>query len=131
MRQKPQAIKMTERAAERVKHLVAKAEGPCAGLRLGVKSGGCAGFTYDLGYAEKAEPLDEVVELEGATVYIDSKAILYLLGTELDWEESKFSTGFVFNNPNETDRCGCGESFSFGGEGPDGLPAGLNLPDAG
>lgn len=121
MRKKPTAINMTERAAERVRSLVAKATEPCIGLRLGVKSGGCAGFTYDMGYADKVDPLDEVVELEGATVYIDSKAVLYLLGTELDWEESKFSTGFVFNNPNETDRCGCGESFSFAGAEPPGL----------
>lgn len=129
MRQKPQAIAMTDRAAQRVRDLIAKSEDGVVGLRLGVKSGGCAGFTYDIDYARKSEPLDERVEKDGAVVFVDSKAVLYLLGTELDWEESKFSTGFVFNNPNEADRCGCGESFSFAG-GPEGLPAGLNPPAA-
>ena len=123
---------MTERAAERVKALIAKSTDGAIGLRLSVVSGGCAGFSYDMDYAAEAEPLDEVVNQHGATVYIDSKAILYLLGTELDWEESKFTTGFVFNNPNEADKCGCGESVSFAiGDAPDGLPAGLNPPDVG
>lgn len=105
---------LTDRAADRVKSIMAKADKDYVGVRVGVKSGGCAGFSYFMEYAEDRAPLDEVVEDKGVTIMIDAKAILYLLGTEMDWEESALDSRFVFNNPNETERCGCGESFSVG-----------------
>lgn len=117
MRERPQAITLTQKAADHVRAIMDGADKDYIGLRLGLKSGGCAGFTYDMNYAEEAGPLDEVIEDKGVTVLIDPKAILYLLGTEMDWEENKFESGFVFNNPNEESRCGCGESVSFSIDG--------------
>jgi iron-sulfur cluster assembly protein len=90
-----------------------KAEKPYAGLRVGVKNGGCAGQEYVLEYAEAASPLDEVVEDKGVTILIEPKAVLFLLGTEIDYEVSRLSAKFVFRNPNETDACGCGESVTI------------------
>ena len=112
-RARPKAITLTDRAADRVKEIMENSDKPMLGLRLGLKEGGCAGFTYDMAYAEAIDPMDEVVEDKGVTVLIDPKAILYLLGTEMDYEESRFTSGFVFNNPNEAEACGCGESVSF------------------
>lgn len=109
----PKAITLTERAAERVKAIMANSETPKIGIRLGVKNGGCAGMEYTMDYAEEKQPLDEVVEDKGVTILIEAKAVLFLLGTEMDWEEDKLSAGFRFNNPNQTDACGCGESVTI------------------
>jgi len=112
-RQKIKAISLTDRAAARVREIMEGSDKEIVGLRLSLKSGGCAGFTYDMAYAEDIQPMDEVVEDKGVRVLIDPKAILYMLGTEMDYEESRFTSGFVFNNPNEADKCGCGESVNF------------------
>ena len=109
----PKAITLTDRAAERVKSIMAKSETPKIGIRLGVKNGGCAGMEYTMDYAEEKQPLDEIVEDKGVTILIEAKAVLFLLGTEMDWEEDKLSAGFRFNNPNQTDACGCGESVTI------------------
>ena len=102
---------LTDAAAERVKSIIARADKPIAGLRVGVKNGGCAGMSYTMEYAESISPLDEVVEDKGVTVLIDPKATMFVLGTEMDYVEEKLKSGFVFTNPNEKGRCGCGESF--------------------
>ena len=112
-RPRPKVVTLTDRAAERVREIMAKAEQPYAGLRVGVKNGGCAGQEYVLEYASEAGPLDEVVEDKGVTILIDPKAVLFLIGTEVDYETSKLSAKFVFKNPNETDACGCGESVTI------------------
>lgn len=109
-RPRPQLLSLTEGAAARVKAAMAAADGPVAGLRIGVKNGGCAGMEYTMEYAAERAPLDEMVEDKGVTVLIDAKAVLFLIGTEMDYETSKFRSGFVFNNPNVLDACGCGES---------------------
>ena len=109
----PKAITLTDRAAERVKSIMAKSETPKIGIRLGAKNGGCAGMEYTMDYAEEKQPLDEIVEDKGVTILIEAKAVLFLLGTEMDWEEDKLSAGFRFNNPNQTDACGCGESVTI------------------
>ena len=106
-----QVIKLSDRAAERVKEIMAQADEPIIGLRVGVASGGCAGMSYVMEYAKTSNPNDEVVEDKGVKVLIDPKAIMYLLGTEMDYKKEKFSSQFIFKNPNETERCGCGESF--------------------
>ena len=89
------------------------AEKSAIGVRIGVKSGGCAGMSYVMEYAEKIKPNEEVIEEKGVKVLIDPQAIIYLLGTEMDYKQEKFSSQFVFKNPNETERCGCGESFKI------------------
>ena len=104
---------LTDAAAERVREIMAQSEAPVAGLRVGVKNGGCAGMSYTMEWAQKAEPFDEVVEDKGVTVLIDAKAVLFLLGTQMDFETSKLSSGFIFKNPNETSACGCGESVAI------------------
>jgi iron-sulfur cluster assembly protein len=106
----PKVMTLTDAAAERVKAIMAKAKTPVIALRVGVKNGGCAGMEYTMEWAEHKRPLDEVVEDRGVTVFIDPKAILFLLGTEMDYKESPLKSGFVFNNPNQTSACGCGES---------------------
>jgi iron-sulfur cluster assembly protein len=112
-RPRPKVVSLTEAAAQRVKDIMAKAEKPYIGLRVGVKNGGCAGQEYVLDYAEKIEPLDEVVEDKGVTILVEPKAVLFLIGTEIDYEVSKLAAKFVFRNPNETDACGCGESVTI------------------
>lgn len=112
-RPRPKVVTLTEAAAERVKAIMAKGDRPYVGLRVGVKNGGCAGQEYVLEYAEAANPLDEVVEDKGVTILVDPKAILFLIGTEIDYEVTKLSAKFVFRNPNETDACGCGESVTI------------------
>jgi len=109
----PKAITLTDRAAARVKDIMAKSETPKIGIRLGVKNGGCAGMEYTMDYADDRQPLDEMVEDKGVTILIEAKAVLFLLGTEMDWEEDTLSAGFRFNNPNQTDACGCGESVTI------------------
>src|SRR5712664_64441 len=102
-RERPKVVTLTERAAERVREIMGKAEKPYAGLRVGVKNGGCAGQEYILEYAEAADPLDEVVEDKGVTILIEPKAVLFLIGTEVDYDVTRLSAKFVFRNPNETD----------------------------
>ncbi len=106
-----QVIKLSANAAERIKEIMSKSEKETLGLRVGVKSGGCAGMEYVLEYAKNINPTDEVIEDKGVKVFIDPAAIIYLIGTEMDYKKDEFSSSFVFNNPNETERCGCGESF--------------------
>ena len=100
-------------AAARVREIVANTDKPLVGLRVGVKNGGCAGMSYTMEVAEAAAPTDEIVEDKGVTVLVDPKAILFLLGTEMDYQTTKLSSGFVFNNPNQTSACGCGESVAI------------------
>ena len=106
-----QIIKLSNNAAERIKQIMSKAENSAIGVRVGVKSGGCAGMSYVMEYAKEIKPNEEVIDEKGVKVFIDPKAIIYLLGTEMDYKKEKFSSQFIFKNPNETERCGCGESF--------------------
>ena len=112
-RLRPKVVTLTDRAAERVKEIMAKAEQPYMGLRVGVKNGGCAGQEYVLEYAEAPDALDEVIEDKGVTILVEPKAVLFLIGSEIDYETTKLSSKFVFHNPNETDACGCGESVTI------------------
>src|SRR5918998_5923528 len=114
---------LTDAAAERVKSIIARADKPIVGLRVGVKNGGCAGMSYTMEYAESMSPTDEVVEDKGVTVLVDPKAVLFLLGTQMDVQTTKLSSGFVFNNPNQTSACGCGESVAITPAKPDALQA--------
>jgi len=106
-----QIISLSENAAKRIKEIMSVAEKNSVGVRVGVKSGGCAGMSYIMEYTKKINPNDEVIKDKGVKVFIDSAAVMYLLGTEMDYKKSNFSSSFIFNNPNETERCGCGESF--------------------
>ena len=106
-----QVIKLSDNAANRIKEIMSKADNTAIGVRVGVKSGGCAGMSYVMEYAKESKKNEEVIEDKGVKVFIDANAIMYLLGTEMDYKRDKFSSQFVFNNPNETERCGCGESF--------------------
>ena len=108
-----QVIKLSNNAAERIKHIMSKAEKSAIGVRVGVKSGGCAGMEYVLEYAKDINPNDELIEDKGVKVFVDPSAVIYLIGTEMDYKKDEFSSSFVFNNPNETERCGCGESFKI------------------
>ncbi|MGO4409545.1 MULTISPECIES: HesB/IscA family protein [unclassified Brevundimonas] len=112
-RPRPKALTLTDAAAERVREIMANAEKNYVGLRVGVKNGGCAGQEYTFAYAEQIEPLDEVVEDKGVTILIEPKAVLFLIGSEIDYETTKLASKFVFRNPNETDACGCGESVTI------------------
>lgn len=112
-RPRPQVMRLTEAAAQRIKDVMARADKPVAGVRVGVKNGGCAGMEYTMEYAEAVNPADEVVEDKGVKILIDSKAVLFLLGTEMDFKTEKLSAQFVFNNPNQTSACGCGESVQL------------------
>ena len=106
-------MRLTETAAARIKDILGRADQPIAGVRVGVKNGGCAGMSYTMEYAAKINPLDEVVEDKGVRILIDPKAVLFLLGTEMDYRVDKLSAQFVFNNPNQTSACGCGESVQL------------------
>jgi iron-sulfur cluster assembly protein len=112
-RPRPKVVTLTDAAAARVKEIMDRADKPYAGLRVGVKNGGCAGSEYIFEYAAERGPLDEVVEDKGVTILIEPKAVLFLIGTEVDYEITKLSSKFVFHNPNETDACGCGESVTI------------------
>lgn len=112
MRPRPKVMTLTDKAAERVRDIMARSERPVAGLRIGVKNGGCAGMEYTMEYAEAVSPTDEVVEDKGVKILIDPAATMFLIGTEMDFVDDKLQSGFVFKNPNEKARCGCGESFS-------------------
>ncbi|MET3667326.1 iron-sulfur cluster assembly accessory protein [Caulobacter sp. 1776] len=112
-RPRPKVVTLTDAAAARVKEIMDRADKPYAGLRVGVKNGGCAGQEYVFEYAAEKGPIDEVVEDKGVTILIEPKAVLFLIGTEIDYEITKLSSKFVFHNPNETDACGCGESVTI------------------
>ena len=108
-----QVIKLSQNAAEKIKDILSKAEDATIGVRVGVQSGGCAGMSYEMEYAKEINPTDEIIEDKGVKVFVDAAAVMYLLGTEMDYKKEEFSSSFVFNNPNESERCGCGESFKF------------------
>jgi iron-sulfur cluster assembly protein len=113
MRARLKVMTITDAAAERVRNAVLNAEKPVVGVRVGVKNGGCAGMAYTIEYAESVNPLDEIIEEKGITVLVDPKAVLFLLGSEMDVKTDKFASTFVFKNPNETSACGCGESVAI------------------
>jgi iron-sulfur cluster assembly protein len=106
-------MRLSEAAAARIREVLANAERPIAGVRVGVKNGGCAGMAYTLEYADRIEPSDEIVEDKGVRILVDPKAVLFLLGTEMDYKVDKLAAQFVFNNPNQTSACGCGESVAL------------------
>tara|TARA_Y100001970_G_scaffold291720_1_gene430013 strand:- start:993 stop:1328 length:336 start_codon:yes stop_codon:yes gene_type:complete len=106
-------IKLTDNAALRIKEIMSDAEKDSLGVRVSVKTGGCAGMSYVMKYTKEINPNDEVIEDKGVKVFVDTAAVMYLLGTEMDYKIEEFSSSFVFNNPNETERCGCGESFKI------------------
>ncbi len=108
----PQLITLTDAAAERVKTLVQSSDDPVLGLRVGISTKGCSGMSYVFEYAKEKRPLEEEIEAKGVRVFIDPMATMYLVGAEMDYVEDKLKSGFVFSNPNEKSRCGCGESFS-------------------
>ena len=123
LRPKPAIMSITAAAAARVREIVENAGRPVAGVRVGVRNGGCAGMAYTLELAEEPNPRDERIEYAGATVFVDPKAVLFLLGARMDFRETKLSTGFVFDNPNEVSSCGCGESVSLKAADPAALDA--------
>ena len=106
-------INISNSASERIREIIAKGSENAIGLRIAVKSGGCAGYSYDMDYVSEINPTDELVEHEGVKVFVDQAAIMFLLGSTMDFKKDKFKSGFTFINPNETERCGCGESFSI------------------
>ena len=108
-----QIIKLSDNAANRIKEIMSGAEANSIGVRVGVKSGGCAGMSYVMEYTKEVNPNDEVIEDKGVKVFVDAGAVMYLLGTEMDYKKEEFSSTFVFKNPNETEKCGCGESFKI------------------
>ena len=106
-------IKLSNNAASRIKEIMSGAQKDSIGVRVSVKSGGCAGMSYVMEYTKESIPTDEVIEDKGVKLFIDSAAVMYLLGTEMDYKKDDFSSSFTFKNPNETERCGCGESFKI------------------
>ena len=116
-------LTLTDAAADRVKDIMAKADRPIAGVRVGVKNGGCAGMSYTMEYAEAGKPGEDVVEDKGVKVFVDPKAVLFLLGTQMDFQTTKLASQFVFRNPNQTSACGCGESVAITPAKPEFLPA--------
>ena len=113
VRPRPQVMRLTDAAATRIRELTERSDKPIAGLRVGVKNGGCAGMSYTVEYADEIKKSDEIVEDKGVKVLVDPKAVLFLLGTEMDFKVDKMSATFVFNNPNQTSACGCGESVAI------------------
>jgi iron-sulfur cluster assembly protein len=112
-RERPKPVKLSEAAAARISTIMANAPGQYQGVRVGVTNGGCAGMSYTMDYAAEAKPFEEVMEDKGVKIFIDPKAILFLIGTELDFIQEKLGARFVFNNPNQTSACGCGESVAI------------------
>ena len=112
-RERPKAVRLSEAAAARIRDIMANADGKVQGVRVGVTNGGCAGMSYTMDYAEAPQPFEEVVEDQGVKVFIDPKAIMFLIGTEMDFVSDKLAARFVFNNPNQTAACGCGESVTL------------------
>lgn len=109
-RERPKVIRLTDAAADRIKDIMAQSDGRYIGVRVGVKNGGCAGMSYTMDYAESAGAFDEVVEDKGVRILVDPKAVMFLLGTEMDYKREKLAARFIFKNPNQTEACGCGES---------------------
>jgi iron-sulfur cluster assembly protein len=109
-RERPKVIRLTDAAAVRIRDIMEKSEGRYIGVRVGVKNGGCAGMSYTMDYAESQGPLDEMIEDKGVRILIDPKAVMFLVGTEMDFRREKLAEKFVFVNPNQTEACGCGES---------------------
>jgi iron-sulfur cluster assembly protein len=112
-RPRPQVMKLTDAAAQRISELTKRADSEIVGLRVGIKNGGCAGQSYTVEYAHEIRPTDEVVEDKGVKILVDPKAVLFLLGTEMDYQVNKMQSQFIFNNPNQTGACGCGESVQL------------------
>ena len=112
-RPRPKVMTLSDAASARVRDMLAKSDRPLAGLRVGVKNGGCAGMEYTMEWAAEKLPFDEVIEDKGVKILIDAKAVLFLLGTEMDFEATPLKSGFVFRNPNQTSACGCGESVTL------------------
>ncbi len=112
-RPRPQVMKLTDAAATRIRELTQRADSEIVGLRVGIKNGGCAGQSYTVEYAHDIKPTDEVVEDKGVKILVEPKAVLFLLGTEMDYKTDKMSAQFVFNNPNQISACGCGESVQL------------------
>jgi iron-sulfur cluster assembly protein len=112
-RERPKAVRLSDAAATRIREIMDGADGKYQGVRVGVTNGGCAGMSYTMDYAEEVKPLDEIVEDKGVKIFIEPKAILFLIGTEMDFVREKLGARFVFNNPNQTAACGCGESVSI------------------
>src|SRR5881275_3703052 len=112
-RPRPQVMKLTDAAAARISELTQRADSEIVGLRVGIKNGGCAGQSYTVEYAHDVKPTDEVVEDKAVKILVDPKAVLFLLGTEMDFKVDKMAATFVFNNPNQTGACGCGESVTL------------------
>ena len=109
--ERPPVLTMTDAAVEQAKSLLARSDNDVLALRVGVKTGGCSGLMYQVEYATEKKPFEEEVEVGGVTIFVDPTAIMFLIGAEMDYKSDKFQSTFVFNNPNESDRCGCGESF--------------------
>ena len=118
-----QVVSVTERAADRVREILASADRPAEGIRIGVKKGGCAGMEYTIDLVREAQPADDVVDVGGGKVFVNPQATLFLLGTEMDFEATKLRTGFVFRNPNQTSACGCGESVAITPAKPEAIQA--------
>jgi len=112
-RERPKIVRLTDAAAARIQEIMGGSEGRYQGVRVGVVNGGCAGMSYTMDYAESAAPLDEVVEDKGVKIFVDPKAVMFLVGTEMDFRREKLASRFVFINPNQTEACGCGESVAI------------------
>ena len=110
-KQKPDILTVSEKAAQAIQNLIEKRDKPAVGIRIGIKSRGCSGLSYTLEYADTIAPMDDIIKIHGITLLIDPKAIMFLIGCEMTYEETDLHSGFVFKNPNEKGRCGCGESF--------------------
>ena len=113
LNKKPEIISLSDRAMERIKYIMSKAPRNTIGIRFGVKTGGCSGMTYDVSYTSEEKDSDEKIMRDNINIYIDAAATLFLIGSEVDWKIDKLQSSFTFNNPNETARCGCGESFTI------------------
>ena len=118
-RERPKILRLTDAAAARIHEILAKSDGRYIGVRVGVKNGGCAGMSYTMDYAESADPLDEVVEDKDVKILVDPKAVMFLIGTEMDYARDRLASRFVFRNPNQTEECGCGESVAIRPAPPD------------
>ena len=123
-RPRPSVLKLTDHAADRVREIIGHSDKPVAGVRVGVKNGGCAGMSYTLNYVEAADPRDERIEDKGITLFIEPKAVLFLIGTTMDYRDEKLRSGFVFENPNEISACGCGELVMLKPAEPEAMTAG-------